>query len=327
MRRLALRAGFAVVLVAAAFDSAIGQTAGNRMRITAASNVRLRVSPSVEVAIAASLPLGADLVELGATPDGEWIRVRTTEGTEGWISEPLTKVVPGGQRVHVIEEIAAERTKGSYGFDAAIELAALIETVESRAADAEQQARLALYRLRALRDAAWSSWLDSGMPDEMRAWFRARPELFFYNEPGGQWMLRYEAIMQAHERHRRTAVAHDIAWLAVANGLGGECEGDVVCHAERANRVEGTYLREYPAGTMLDAALRRLLTWSITWRSHQRDPRVFVASRDCQRLRVPLAALRSAVAGATMRSTGVETLQMEVIRLLDLVAVPCRQGT
>jgi hypothetical protein len=268
-------------------------------RVVAASNVRVRVEPSVEVRIAATLPLGTNLVELGTTPDGQWVHVRTPAGIEGWISAPLTRPVPPGQRDRVLESIAQSRaSRGGFGFVAAVELIDLIEDLQGRTTSREIAARLALFRLEALRDAAQSG-SNRPRPESpsIAAWYDRHASLLVFNEPGGMWMLRPEAVVAEHDRHRGTPVAQQIAWFAVANGLPGECEGDVPCHVAGDDRLLGLYLREYPAGTFVGTSLRRLLQHATDWRAMMDNPKAFSA-RDCDRLKAPLGSLLTAVANA-----------------------------
>src|ERR1700674_1851847 len=60
-------------------------------------------------------------------------------------------------------------------------------------------------------------------------------------------MVRDWYIKQAHETHRGTAAADDIAWFLVQNGLRGEGEGDVPCYVNWTNQLDGDYPRVYPA--------------------------------------------------------------------------------
>lgn len=81
-----------------------------------------------------------------------------------------------------------------------------------------------------------------------KRWLTAHKDVVFYNEIGGRWMIRSDAIRRAHDRVKGTTAADDIAWFAVTNGLGGECEGYVPCHVEALDALEGRYLRSHPRG-------------------------------------------------------------------------------
>ena len=314
--------GFALLLVLV--QSASAQSP-DRMRVTSASNVRLRAAPSTDAAIAGSLRLGTDLVELDLSPDAQWVRVRTTTEQEGWVSAPLTKAVPPGGRDRVLEEIAAEHSLGSFGFQAAIELVDLIEALQERINEPDRSARLALYRLKGLASAAQWTRRPEQHSTEMRAWLGARESLFRFFEPAGRYLLRFDAVMTEHDRYRSTSVAEEIAWFAVTEvGIGSDCETDLACVTRVRDQLEGEYLRLYPEGLRAVFALQRLQKTYVDVRSIQNDPRGFVSATDCAGIDRPLAALQRAVAGA-QPPVYFATLKADVLRLLDQTGERCRK--
>ena len=238
----------------------------------------------MEVKIAATLPLGTDLTELAVSPDAQWVRVRTPQGVEGWIFATLTRPVPAGERARVLADLADRRSEqGGFGFQAAVELVAFIERQQAEVKEPESAARLALYRLRTLKDAARSgSRKYRPTPGPVADWYAAHASLLAFNEPGAMWMLKREAILAEHDRHRGTRAAEQIAWLAVANELAGECEGDVPCYAKWEDLLSAEYLRRYPGGTFVETALRRILDRVTYWQRLMADPRLFTTA-DCAR--------------------------------------------
>jgi hypothetical protein len=281
--------------------------------------VHVRVEPSIEVKIAATLRIGEDLTQLGISKDGQWIHVRTAAGAEGWVAENLTKAVPAGQREAVLLSLIEDRAEGPFGFAAAVELIALIDDLRARAASPSTRADLALYRLRALRNAASYSQ-DRAAP--LSEWFKTRRE-FIYNAFSGQWMLDQQAIMAEHALHAGTRGAEQMAWLAVTNGVPSDCEGDIGCYAVLVNRLEGNYLRLYPSGTYVRSALERILQRANGWRALQRDARVFTPDAHCPLLREPLAELRTAVEASKPPDLAGVT-RTEVLRSLELVGDRCK---
>ena len=85
-----------------------------------------------------------------------------------------------------------------------------------------------------------------------------------YSEPAGEWLIVPDVIWKIHDQYRDAAVAEDIAWLAVQNGLPGECEGYVPCDAQGMNTLDGEYLRRYPRGAARagDHRARERRRWS-----------------------------------------------------------------
>ena len=136
-------------------------------------------------------------------------------------------------------------------------------------------------------------------------------------------MLKREAILAEHDRHRGTIAAEQMAWLAVTNDFPGECEGDVPCYANRHHLLEGEYLRRYPGGTFVDTAFRRILDRAIYWQRLMADPRLFTTD-DCNRLKAPLASLRAAVVG--VKTSRDAALHAQTLGALDSVAKVCGAG-
>ena len=156
-------------------------------RLTSAANVRLRAQPSVDSSIVTEMPLGTALTELDGAQDGSWILVRAANGQEGWVSAALTRDVPAGQRLQVVENIVQARlAREGDGFPAQVELLDFVEREMSAVSDAETAARFALYRLRAVQDAALAiPFLHGHRREPFVEWVTARQALVGYNEPEG----------------------------------------------------------------------------------------------------------------------------------------------
>lgn len=152
------------------------------------------------------------------------------------------------------------------------------------------------------------------------AWTKANEELIFYDEIGGRWLIRHETLLRLHEDHAKSAVADQIAWLAVTNGLGGECEGSVACYARGLNRLYGDYLRARPRGSYrreafesIARSLRVVVDDLLTSPLHSTflDP-----EKECDYLLRSMRPLRDAVAAAGGAKT-------ETMTLIDRVIAQC----
>lgn len=219
-------------------------------RITAAANVTLRALPSSDAATVAQLPLGTEVSDAGPSGlDKKWIRVRLADNREGWLLSNLTRPLDPVWRWPTFDRIIAERLgrKGD-GFAATVELVSFIERVAPEYTDPDGRGRIELARLRALSTAASLVPRTGGRRQPFAAWLDTRKPDVIYDEPGGQWMLNNAMLWDAHARQSKTTSADDIAWLAVTNGLAGECEGELACYLKAHDRLHGEYLRRHPLG-------------------------------------------------------------------------------
>src|SRR5688500_12534105 len=120
-------------------------------------------------------------------------------------------------------------------------------TFVRRAADFDtQSAALGHAPAGELRAAAALEWLRSlrrvlqAIPIERatgphQAWLKTHDVLVVYSEPAGEWLIGHDILDDVYVQHAKSAVADEIAWLAVINRLPGECEGYVPCYAANMN--------------------------------------------------------------------------------------------
>jgi hypothetical protein len=143
-------------------------------------------------------------------------------------------------------------------------------------------------------------------------WVKTHQDLIVYDEPGGQWLIRHDLLLQLHDEHRASAPADEIAWLMVTNGLPGECEGYVPCYASGLDTLQGEYLRRQPRGAHRSDAYARInemLTIVLDDLLKRPDTRDFLSvPNDCADLSMGIQPLRAAVAGAG--GSNAETLDL-----------------
>jgi hypothetical protein len=141
-------------------------------------------------------------------------------------------------------------------------------------------------------------------------WIEARTSALWWNEVGANWMITADTFRDLHQRHRDTSSADDIAWAAVETGLGGECEGYLPCYVERANLLEGEYLRRHPNGRRAGDAVERIGKAAAFWLTRIDRPDAFTPDKDCAEMTKALAPIRAAVAATTAaeRQTTIEKL-------------------
>ena len=330
-------------LVAVLASSLAPAAQGERTRLTTASSVRLRANPSEQARIVATVPLGSELLEqpsgtrsLSETLDSgnrAWVRVKAA-GAEGWVLTGLTRPVTAGDRLDVTGDIVRRRLARDDGFRVRVELLDFVEREQRRTSDREASATLALYRLKAIQavlstigggfgphlttreqtNERRAAPVADGEWQQIKAWLAARKDLTFFDEPGDCWILRHEAILQEHDRHRGSAAADDLAWLAATNGLGGECEGDIECYLTSEDLLLGEYLRRQPRGQHVDSAVLRITKAAALYRRIVEQPGSFDVTRDCARIKRPVQSLRAAVA-----ATGSPARDRALTELDDLV--------
>jgi len=180
-------------------------------------------------------------------------------------------------------------------------------------ASGEDAARLALLWLRGVK------WMLASIPLAQRDgephhdWIQQHQEVVVYSEPAGEWLIFPDVIWKMHDQYRNAAIAEAIAWLAVQNGLPGECEGYVPCDAQGMNTLDAEYLRRYPRGVHVAEIIGRVkvtLAQSVRLMAEPDGRRFLNPATDCGDLKPPLLALRAAVGGSLACAQRDETLTL-----------------
>jgi hypothetical protein len=193
------------------------------------------------------------------------------------------------------------------------ERAAMVDRLDDARgrATGESAARLSLLWLRGVK------WMLASIPlaerdgEPHNDWIKQHSALVIFSEPAGDWLIVPDVIWKIHDQHRRSPLADEIAWLAVTNGLAGECEGYVPCSAHGLNTLDGEYLRRHPLGAHVAEAVettKSSLEQSLRLLSEPDGQQFFDASRDCSDLKPPLSELRQALAGSAAGPAREETL-------------------
>ncbi|HUF48116.1 MAG TPA: SH3 domain-containing protein [Vicinamibacterales bacterium] len=290
----------ALALALLPLTTAVPAVAG-QVRITAVANATIRAMPDAGAEVVAQVPLGSEVADAGpAGLDKTWVRVRLADAREGWVLVSLTRRLDPDWRWPTYDAIIAGRLarKGD-GFPAWTELVAFIERVLPEYTDPQGRARVELARLRALTAALESIPFTANWRREPYAsWLAVREDQVVYDEPGGRWILAGGPIWELHSLNWATQVGDDIAWLAVTNGLPGECEGYLPCYLAIRNFLHGEYLRRAPDGRHAALAVD-VVRETADRLSEPIDPRhawQFDAKADCRDLTTSVDALAAAIA-------------------------------
>jgi hypothetical protein len=283
-------AATASVLIATAQEPAV--------RLVGAANVTIRQGPSAQAAAVVSLPLGTEVRQAGDNDlDKTWVHITTPDGREGFVLARLTRPLDPFWTWQTHEQLIVERLgrKGD-GFPAAVELVSYIERIADTFSDPDGRARIDLYRLKALQLALAA--VPSGRRREpSNSWLTRYEDWAAYDEPGGRWMLRNDAIWKVHDAHARSPLADEIAWLSVTNGLGGECEGYLPCYFGARNALQGEYLRRHPTGVHVMEAVAAIGSTARLFHvpADEGSAYRFERAADCAPLTRELDALESAI--------------------------------
>jgi hypothetical protein len=274
-------------------------SATDAVRLTAAANVTVRLQPESSSSVVAQVPLGTELVDTGpAGLDKTWVRVSLADGREGWVLSNLTRPLDRNWPWPAFDAIIADRLgrKGD-AFPALVELIAFIERVTPQYTDPDGRARVEFARLRAMSAAAKAIPFRGGSREPYASWLKARGAQVVYDEPGGKWMLTARTIWETQNRIESAAIADEVAWFAVTNGLGGECEGRLACYFDRRNRLHGEYLRIFPNGRHAAEAVGIVKDTAdqVSAPAKPAEAFRFDRSRDCRDVMTTLDALTAAI--------------------------------
>ena len=154
---------------------------------------------------------------------------------------------------------------------------------------------------------------------EIERWLKTHDELIVYSEPAGQWLISPNLLDGVHRQYAASKAGDEIAWLAVDNGMPGECEVYIPCYANGLNMLHGEYLRLHPRGAhrrealdQIDESLRNALLL-LTEKDHSD---FLTVPRDCGDLLAGAQPLRAALVGAGAAKT-------ETIVLVDRLIALC----
>jgi len=273
------------------------------VRITAATNLALRQTPSASATVVAYLPLGTEVTEVGPLGlDKTWVHVKLADNREGWLVATLTRLIESSRRTATVEAIVVDRLgRHGDGPPACIEVVDFIERESAVLTDPQTAARFDLYRLRAVSTVLSTIRLNLGKRDPYMSWLDRHKSLIAYDEPGGRWLLSNAALWQIHDQHPDAAAADEIAWLAVTNGLPGECQGSLVCYVDALNKLDGEYLRRHPAGRHAEEAAARIKDAADQIGAGMKAHSVYVfdKTRDCASLTRSVDALAASISAAS----------------------------
>lgn len=220
----------------------------------------------------------------------------------------------------VVAATVSAQTPALTIFKARAEAVRRIDAARQDLTNPESRAEMAVHWAEAMDRAARAIPFGRASKTEPYAsWVQTNQKYIAYNEPGGNWMLRRDTILNLHRMYPAMDAADDIAWLLVTVGLGGECEGYLPCYVDRQDLTLGEYLRLHPNGRHVGEATEFLRKWiASVLREDTQIKKFFVPAEHCGELKASIATLRPAIT----RSSGYRTDDIE--RGLDELLGWCR---
>jgi hypothetical protein len=158
---------------------------------------------------------------------------------------------------------AADKLYDSYEHKSPLSFADAVEVSQfaSRAAAASKkpgtQGELELAHWRAVQIALFQIPVASANKAPFAAWLKQQGKNVFYTEPSAEYLVNPDNYWKLADRHKRDAIGDAIAWQAANAFVGGECEGFISCMSGRSLMMEGEYLKRYPKGKHVAAALQQ----------------------------------------------------------------------
>ena len=174
--------------------------------------------------------------------------------------------------------------------------AALVDRIDQArgTSSGETAARLALLWLRGVKRMFSSIPLAQRDGEPHNPWIRAHQDLVAWSEPAGEWILAVNVIWKLHDQYLATRRSRSRSpWIAVENGLPGECEGYIPCYAVGMNQLDGEYLRRHPRGAHLKDIIERVkgtFEQALSLAAGPEGHRSLAPATDCGDMKAPMNA-------------------------------------
>jgi hypothetical protein len=305
LRRLSF-ASVTLLLLAANIPSSFGQTPPRKLILTAAG-ARLRERPETSAPEAGRLQLGTVVDELERSTEKSkigsaenfWHLVSAPGGARGWVFGGLVAPFEPARRDAVYLKLANDRlANASATFADQAELVRFLDRAVREVTRRDALAELELARLVALARSLASIPFEQLNGPPYKTWTDEHAKQIVYSEPAGQWFVDATRLWDLQRKYKDLPTGERAAWEAAQTPLPGECEGFLPCMLYRETETTGRYLKLYPRGAHVDAALSSLSEslGYVTEDLRGSNPVFEVAAEDRPNLRERLAELRAQLA-------------------------------
>ncbi|WP_020560466.1 SH3 domain-containing protein [Thiofilum flexile] len=240
------------------------EVVANANYVISGESVRLRAEPNTSAQELGRLALGSAVRPLQKTPTRStvagktthWYQVKTEQGT-GWVFGGF--VIPAPSYEMGILELLRNKLKAeSIPFANAVVLYQLASKAANSAKSRNAKGELELAKLTTVQRSFDSINFAQYRQSPYREWINKHKKISFYNEVSGQYLVSANAFWKLADQYKRDPIGDEIAWRSSQQRLGGECEGFIGCLSIATLRTEGEYLKRFPKGRYVRAALVNL---------------------------------------------------------------------
>lgn len=314
-----LTALFSMTLLWACMATADNYVAENSHKLTAGTGVRVRTNPSTSATEAGKLAIGTDVTITQRTAaeskvdstSAYWYQLSTP--IKGWVFGNLLRDFDPASPDEVFLALtrdklgAADKLYDAYenrsplSFGDALEISEFAKRAATEAKTPAAQGELELAHWRAIQIALASGTYESREKPPYSTWVKELGENVLYSDPSAEYLIQPDLLWKLADKHKDDASGEAIAWQAANAYVGGECEGFIGCMSARSLMMEGEYLKRYPQGKHIEAALteaNEVLDYMMKeWDNQRDDP----GETDLKVWADMLAALPDTDAAATAR--------------------------
>ncbi len=289
-------------------------------KITIGTGVRVRTTPATSAVETGKLPLGTNFTsiqhtatkaKIGSQSD-YWYRLDAP--LKGWVFGGLLRSFDPAKadaaHLALIREKLGEADKvygGLYGSDHenqsplsfadAVEVSQFANRAAASSKNPETQGELELAYWRAIQISLFKIQSEQATKAPYAAWLKQLGKKVFYTEPSAEYLVNPDNYWKLADRHKQDTIGDAIAWQAANAFVGGECEGSISCMSGRSLMMEGEYLKRYPKGKHVEAALQHannsLAYIRKEWKN-QPDEYTDVELKEWQSILAPLADSKAA---------------------------------
>lgn len=243
-------------------------------KITVGTGVRVRANPTVTATEVGKLPFGTVVVpqqrsatqaSIGAKKD-YWYNVNTP--VKGWVFGGLLQDYDAKNPDKIAVQLVRSKLgkvdriadSGILNYNDALEVSQFAQQAASKAKSVDLAGDLQLAYLQAVQQGLAAIPINQEKKPPYAAWIKSLGSQVFYHELAGGYYVDARRLWKLADQYKQAQIGDVIAWQAAHAALGGECEGFIECISYRLQITQGEYLKRYPKGQYVTAALKEINT-------------------------------------------------------------------